>query len=232
MVLQDHTLTSELEIRKQPPSVTHVRSDSVYKVIGSKNVDSIWGALPQFVLVDELHVVPLENWLAIEDMCAKSNDSLLVTISTAGMGDTALYSPAYMLYNLTKRIADVEDPGGNLSFFGVWYGADEQDDWTKEETWAKANPSWGISPPANKVRDEYKKALKTPSKVPHFRTIRLNIWSDVQTQGLFSMEGWQKGQTDFDPGSLVGRECFGGTDLSEVSDLTASSSCSRSRMSE
>ena len=107
----------------------------------------------------------------------------------------------------------------------VIFAADPEDDWTDEAVWAKANPNLGISPKIEYLRAECAKARDNPRLENDFRRYHLNQWTEQVVRWL-SLAKWDACAPDAEawkrlPIELRGRRCFGGLDLSSVSDLTA-----------
>src|SRR5690606_32575398 len=112
------------------------------------------------------------------------------------------------------------------------YAAAPEDDWQDEATWRKANPNLGVSKKLDTMRSNARRARQMPRLENHFRNYHLNIWTEQAVRWL-PMDavdddgkafGWEhctgpvawKALED----KLKGKRCFGGLDLSAVSDLT------------
>lgn len=105
------------------------------------------------------------------------------------------------------------------------FAAAPEDDWTDEAVWSKANPNLGISPKIEYLRAECAKARDNPRLENDFRRYHLNQWTEQVVRWL-SLTRWDACATDVEawkrfPTELRGRKCFGGLDLSSVSDITA-----------
>ena len=108
----------------------------------------------------------------------------------------------------------------NDSYFGVIFTLDEGDDWRKEANWRKANPALGSAKSLAYMRSEARSAAEVPSQLNNFLTKELNVWCN-QAQAWFDIFVWDKGNKPFTPESLHGRECYGGLDLADTTDLAA-----------
>lgn len=93
------------------------------------------------------------------------------------------------------------------TFCPVIYGADENDDWTDESVWAKANPSLGITVDIEKVRTACESAKSNPAEENLFRQLRLNQWVKQSVRWM-PMDKWAKCSFAVDPDSLTGRVCM------------------------
>ena len=117
----------------------------------------------------------------------------------------------------TSQVLDgvIEDD----SHFGIIFTLDEGDDEWDETNWIKANPNLGISVDLDDLREQARKAKELPSALTSFLTKRLNIWTRggaLHPPGQVAGVRWA-----FDVGSLDGRTCFAGLDLSNTLDITA-----------
>ena len=108
----------------------------------------------------------------------------------------------------------------NDAYFGVIFTLDEGDDWRKEATWKKANPSLGTAKSLAYMRSEARSAAEVPSQLNNFLTKELNVWVN-QAQAWFDIFVWDKGAKPIDVTALHGRECYGGLDLADTTDLAA-----------
>ena len=123
--------------------------DSFYQVLSaeaySKHGFNIHG-----VVFDELHAQP--NRKLYDVMTKGSGDArkqpLFFLITTAG---DDINSICYEVHQKAKDI--LEGRKVDPTFYPVIFGADENDDWTDEKVWKKANPSLGITVDIEKVKD-------------------------------------------------------------------------------
>lgn len=70
------------------------------------------------------------------------------------------------------------------------------------------------------MRDAYKEALQNPAEENVFKQLRLNMWVSSLTR-FIPEQIYDKGNETIDTDSLLGRECYGGLDLSSTGDITA-----------
>jgi phage terminase large subunit-like protein len=169
------------------------------------------------ILFDELHTQKgRELWDFLRYSGASREQSLHISITTAG-GD--LETICGEQYQYAKRVLSGEII--DISFLACIFEASPQDDWTSEETWKRANPSYGITVGADKFRADFNEALESPAKENAFRRFRLNQWVQSADKWL-SMDRWDKGDRGpVDLAKLKGRRCFSGLDLSATDDTTA-----------
>ena len=106
------------------------------------------------------------------------------------------------------------------TFYPVIYGASDDADWSSEDVWRKANPSLGHTIDIEKVRNAYLSAKDNPAEENIFRQLRLNQWVKQSTRWM-QMEKWDACAFPVDEREVLGRECYGGLDLSSSIDITA-----------
>lgn len=107
----------------------------------------------------------------------------------------------------------------------VYFGVDEEDDWTDEANWRKANPSLGLTPTLDYLRTEFRKAKGRPAQEAVFQCYHLNRWVD-QLSGWIPRSKWAACTQD--PLSWPklrethkGRKAYLACDVSSTRDLTA-----------
>lgn len=140
----------------------------------------------------------------------------MLSISTSG---SDILSIGYEQYDYAKKVIAgiIKDP----AFFGLVYEADPTDDWTKPETWYKANPSLGHIITEADMRQRCTEALESPSKQSAFKRLRLNLWVNADDP-FFSMDRWDAcGAKPLLPEALFGRDCYAALDLAATDDLSA-----------
>jgi phage terminase large subunit-like protein len=115
----------------------------------------------------------------------------------------------------------INKPGSSTdwSFLPVIFAAGQDDNWKDEATWAKANPSYGITIHKEEMQEAVNQAL-SPAAEANFRRYRLNQWGFAEAPWV-PMEAWNACKVPFDEEELFGRECWGGLDLSSTTDITA-----------
>lgn len=107
------------------------------------------------------------------------------------------------------------------------FAADKDDDIESPATWAKANPSLGVTIKPDYIEKKLKKARDLPRFMNSFQRLHLNIWTDAATTWI-PKATWDscnlrpvRNATGGLAEHLLGRACFGGLDLSSTTDLTA-----------
>lgn len=178
------------------------------------------GLSPTFAIGDEVH-----EWRdgeladVVHKGTAARRQPLEIYITTAGIKGIGYASEQHELA-LEILSGEVIDP----TILVVIFAAGENDDWTKEETWRKANPNYGVSVKPDYMREEAEKAARSPRAENDFRRFHLNQWTEQVTRWIPVIDwkasagsiGWQ----DL-PAHVAGRRCFGGIDLSQARDWSS-----------
>lgn len=179
---------------------------------------------------DEIHEWPTGDlYTFVHDSSAARRQPLEFLISTAGQKGT--HGEEVFRECQAIQSGDVDDPETMV----VIYAPGEDDDWTKEETWRKANPNFGKSVKTEAFLADFKRARQLPRHENDFKRYRLNIWTDqaVRWLPMDSVDdegrrfGWDHcigpipwNDPEFEK-RLEGKRCFGGLDLSSTADLSA-----------
>lgn len=176
---------------------------------------------------DEVHEWP-DGELAdvVHKSTAARRQPLEVYITTAGLQGVGFAWEQHEHAVAVLR-GEVEDP----TFLPVVFAAEPEDDWQSEATWRKANPNYGISPKAEYMREEARKAARSPREENSFKRFHLNLWTEQVTRWLPMGKdgGWDGCTEDLAdkqlwtklPDRMKGRQVTGGLDLASNNDLTA-----------
>lgn len=163
---------------------------------------------------DELHALKDRKlFAALRYGGAARRQPLQIDITTAGDDKESI---CYGMYAHAKRVLSGEVI--DTSFLPYIREAEEDDDPDNAATWAKANPSWGVTINPREFREAWQEAKQTPADWNDFLRYRLNRWIE-NTTGWLPVDKWDlcAGEPIFPPGA----EVFGGLDLSSTTDLTA-----------
>jgi len=169
------------------------------------------------VVFDELHSQPNRNLFDV--MTHGSGDArkqpLYFLITTAG---TDRHSICWEVHQKAEDI--LKGRKNDPTFYPVIYGAADEADWMDEKIWRQVNPSVGITVDIEKIRTACENARQNPAEENLFRQLRLNQWVKQSVRWM-PMEKWDKCDFPVFPENLLGRECYGGLDLSSTTDITA-----------
>jgi phage terminase large subunit-like protein len=173
------------------------------------------GGAPAFAVADELHAhIDRRLIHAVETGMPKRKQPLFLCISTADFERPE--SPCNQMQDYAQKVCDntIEDP----TFLPALFVADKEDDWTSPATWAKANPSMGVTIQEGDLAALCSKAKADPAFENEFKRLHCNIRTDASSV-LIGIEQWDacKGVLP----ALSGKRCWCAVDLGATSDLTA-----------
>jgi phage terminase large subunit-like protein len=195
--------------------ITHPQSNSFIRALSSDS-KSLDGLNDVLCVIDELHAVDRKLFDVIYSGMKKRNDSLLLTITTAGF-NTEGVGFSQSVYAKKVALGEVDDD----TFFSAVYTIDEDDDIFSEVAWRKANPNYGVSVDPVTFEASANKVKITPADLPNFKVKNLNIWIS-EANAFFDPNKWDKGA---DPTLKIedfkGQQYYGGLDLASKVDLAA-----------
>ena len=167
-------------------------------------------------IIDEVHVVPRELVNVLTKGASDARRQPLTFIITTA-GDNR-ESVAYELHQKAQDILENkrEDP----TFYPVIYSLPMDEDWRDEKNWYKVNPSLGYTIKIDGMRAACRDAEQNPADEVTFRWLRLNQWVG-STVAWIPDSVVAKGTATLFQSDLIGRECYGGLDLSSSEDITA-----------
>jgi len=175
------------------------------------------GLNPSFAIVDEYHAHPDAGLIdVIESGTGARKQPLVVIITTAG---TNYIGPCMEEHEHLKKMLEGAIPPIN-NFFGIIYTLDDGDDWKDQNTWIKANPNLNVSVEKERLAEQITLATSSNIKITNVKTKRLNIWCKSILNWI-GFDAWKKCNIEYTEDDLLGRECYGGMDLSSTQDITA-----------
>lgn len=200
----------------QEHNLSVLSTASLFKALSAEG-SNLDGLNPNFACNDEVHAQKTREVYDVLDSALGARDqALLWNITTAGTNRAGI---CYELHTYVKKILQgiFEDD----SFFGIIYSIDEDDDWTKPETWIKANPNYGVSVFPEDIERLCVKAMQVPSAQSNFLTKRLNVWCNADSAWM-DMVSWDR---QADPNLKIedfkGEECITTVDLSSKIDIAS-----------
>ena len=192
-------------------SIRHRASDS-------RKLD---GLNPSMAIFDEIHGFrdfKLIN--VIKRGMNKRRQPLALYITTMG---TVLDGPLMHFYNL---FSDAMIPGklrGDVAdrMFSFICELDETDDIEDSSKWIKANPSIGRLLDLEQLKGDWERCKHVPQERADFICKQLNIFTNSAEAKFIDYEVLKRNGRTIDEAGLIGRECYGGFDLSLTEDFTA-----------
>lgn len=196
--------------------IVYKPTNSFYQVLSAEAYTK-HGLNVHAVVFDELHAQPNRDLFDV--MTKGSGDArtqpLFFLITTAGTDRNSICFEQHQ-----KAMDIIKGRKIDTTFYPVIYGIEDDDDWTDEKNWYKANPSLGHTIDIEKVRNAIASAKENPAEENIFRQLRLNQWVKQSVRWM-PMNIWEKCSFAVDIDKLKGRECYGGLDLSSTNDITA-----------
>lgn len=190
-------------------------TNSKFEPLGA-DADTLDGLNVHAALVDELHAHKTRAlWDVLETATGARRQPLMLAITTAGFDQTSI---CFEMHEYCQKILNrtVQDD----TVFTYIASIDEGDDPFSVEAWKKANPNYGVSVKEDDLKRLADKAKEMPSALNNFLTKRLNVWTQ-QANRWINLSLWDENAGLVVEEKLRGRKCYGGLDLSSVSDITA-----------
>lgn len=171
-------------------------------------------------------------------ICYETRDYIATILKGVGIpdgfNDDSIFGIIYTL-DTKKDWPDLREAKEDLQ-----PGEQHEDDWTNEDVWVKAAPGLlGISESGKRygldadgiaipgymtkledMRDKARVAMQVPSAQNNFLTKRLSIWTQQENRWLDLALWDQNNIRPVTEETCRGRLCYGGIDLSAISDMT------------
>lgn len=202
--------------------LTPYRNSIVYELKGGtmKPLSSDYGTHdglnPSCGIIDEFHAHKDSGMFdVIKSAFGARRQPLMFIITTAGF-DKSGVCYAYR-ENVIKVLRGVNEDD---SLFGIIYTLDDKSEWDDPKMWIKANPNLGVSLSADYLADQVKDAKNRPEAVRNVMTKNVDLWVDAERTWILD-DVWLKCIGTTAPADLKDCACWGGLDLSNVSDITA-----------
>lgn len=213
---------SKKMVKKSPALAKRIRcliggiyyddNDSSFRALSSDS-NSLDGLNAHLVIADEVHAWKDKNLLDVtyDSMVARTQPIYLET-STMGTVRENVFD---IEYDYDSQVIDgtIEDE----TLLPVIYELDNENEWTDEECWFKANPSLGRIKSIKNLREKVQRAKNNPIELVNLlckdfnvRQNSLNSWltfDDLNNEKVY--KEWKDSY------------CIGGCDLSSTTDLTS-----------
>lgn len=219
MVKKSPNLKKKVQIFRNNLSIDE--TDSKFEPLG-RDSDTQDGLNVHCSIIDELHAHKTRDmWDVLETATGSREQPLQIAITTAGFERTSIcYEQHEYLEKILKDVGS-ENPYDDDTYFGMIYTIDENDDWSDEKVWIKANPNLNVSIYIDDLQRKAKKAKEIVSAVNNFLRKHLDVWVN-QFSRFVDMNLWNENfANNIDERKYYGKQCYGGLDLSSVSDITA-----------
>jgi phage terminase large subunit-like protein len=181
-------------------------------------------------VIDELHAHKTRAvYDVIETATGSRAQPLIFNITTSGSNRAGIcYEQRTYLTQILNRTLAAHDGLGypvkgaaaeDDTYWGIIYTLDDDDDWTDELSWAKANPNYGVSVYPDDIRRLAAKAIKLASARNNFLTKRLNVWVNAATAWM-DMRAWDAcADPDLSLDEMRGCDAIAALDLASKIDI-------------
>lgn len=200
--------------------LVHAKSGSYFQAIANV-ADAQHGANVNGAIIDEVHLHKTPDLVeAIETGTGSRRQPLVVYITTADEGrpNTIYTRKRHRVEQLASAALHDE------TVYGVIWAAamreTELQDPFSEDALRRANPGFGVSPSKSYLMGKAKKARETPAEYASYLRLHLGIRTRQVTR-FIPLNEWDDSAGEIDVQGLQGRVCYGGLDMSSVSDLSA-----------
>ena len=186
-------------------------TDSIFRALASDS-NSLDGLNAHLVVADEVHAWKDKNLLDVMyDSMSARRQPLLLETSTMG---TVRQNVFDIEYDYASQVIDgtIQDE----TLLPIIYELDNENEWTNEECWYKANPALNVIKSLKDLREKVERAMNSPIELVNLlckdfniRQNSINAWltfDDLNNEEIYSE--WKDGY------------CIGGADLSSTTDLT------------
>lgn len=170
-----------------------------------------------FFVLDEYHAAQNSDvYNVLASSQGMRNQPMALIITTAGFD---LTGPCFQLYQHCKEIlhGKVEDDSTAAFIFEL----DDDDDYTDERVWVKAQPNLDITVTKDYIKKELTKCQISPTAQTNFLTKILNRWCQGEFGDWINADYVLKCLDPVDLKEYEGANCEVGLDLASVSDMAA-----------
>lgn len=217
MVKASSDLSRMVKLWRASDTLAVEATSSKFQPLGA-DADTMDGLNVHGSLIDELHAHKTRDVVdVLETATGARRQPLQVEITTAGTNQTSV---CYEHHEYSEKLlrGTVEDD--TWFAFIAALDPDDKERWDDPVVWARVNPSYGVSVKPDDLARKAEKAKKLPAALNAFLRLHLDIWTQQVTRWI-SLQLWDENAGTLDEAALKGRRCYGGLDLSSVSDITA-----------
>ncbi len=203
-------------VEVQAHNLNILNSASKYEPLSAEG-NSLDGLNIHCAIIDELHAHKTRQVYDVLDTATGSRTQpLLWCITTAGFDRSGVcYDRRIYVTKLLEGIHTDE------SYFGIIYTIDDDDDWTEEASWYKANPNLGVSVYLKDITLQCRRAEASAQLQNTFLTKRLNVWVNADVAWM-NMRAWAAcGDTSLKLEDFEGKPCVLALDIATKIDVAA-----------
>lgn len=215
MVVLSPVLSKRLKVLPSQKRIVDEATASYYETIAADAKGNL-GHNPHGIVFDEILAQPSGDlWDSLRTGMGARSQSLMVAATTAGNDPMSFAAIQH-----AEMLRVQEDPHRARHIFVYARNTPIEADPWDEDTWAAANPALGDFLSVQSLRDEASEARNDPARENAFRQFRLNQWVQQATRWM-PLHVWDATAGLVAENRLDGQRCWGGLDLSAVSDLTS-----------
>jgi len=206
-------------------SIVVESSGSSFKA-ASRDAGSQEGFNTHCAIIDELHAhTTREVFDVLDESTGARQQPLIYIISTEGENATGVFAEQV---NYGQQV--LEGNHEDDSFFFIYYGIDEEVDWTTPEAWRMANPNLNVSVFEKDLEVRCRQAQKNPESQSSFLTKRLNVRVGAGN-AYFNLLSWTQLCEDksLKIEDFYGQPCWIAIDLASKVDLACTMRAFESR---
>lgn len=215
--IRDSRIASRFRVLRNAIFYDKTNGSIQHRASDSRKLD---GLNPSMAVFDEIHAFrdfKLIN--VIKRGMNKRRQPLALYITTMG---TVLDGPLMHFYTL---FADAMVPGKLREdvadrMFAFICEMDETDDIEDSNLWIKANPSIGVLLDLDQLRADWERCKHIPQERSDFICKQLNIFTNNAEAKFVDYDVLKRNNRTIDERTLLGRDCYGGFDLSMTEDFT------------
>lgn len=216
--IKDSRIASRFRTLRSAIHYDSTRGCIQHRASDSRKLD---GLNPSMAIFDEIHAFrdfKLIN--VIKRGMNKRRQPLALYITTMG---TVLDGPLMYFYSL---FADAMTPGKLREdvadrMFAFICELDADDDVEDAGKWIKANPSIGVLLDLEQLKGDWERCKHIPQERSDFICKQLDVFTNNAEAKFVDFEVLARNDRAIDEASLMGRDCYGGFDLSMTEDFTA-----------
>lgn len=178
------------------------------------------GDSPSCAIIDEYHEHQTDAlYTTMTTGMGAREQPITLIITTAGYDITSpCYEKRAQVVEILRRNRVGEE---NETIFGIIYGLDDDDDWTKPEALIKANPNFGISVKEHFLRAKQLLGISNPSQTNKILTKHFNRWVSAKTV-FYDLQKWMAAaDNSLKLSDFADEDCWLGIDLASKVDLNA-----------
>lgn len=196
--------------------IEYPKTGSFFRVLSSDG-ERHHGLNVHGAVIDEVHVHRKRDLIdALETGTGSREQPLIVFITTADDGDQQSIYAEKRAYLEQVAAGTIIDP----SFYGVVFGASEDDDPFADDTLARANPGAGLTVSWEYLHQKAQEAQTSPGALNRYLRLHCNVRTRATTRWIDPVV-WDANAGMVVEEEMAGRDCYGGVDLASTSDFTA-----------